>query len=60
VDKATLEPACRAFIERVGWKAKELFMTIRVAATGRTATPDYLKRWKCWQRAFSATIARRH
>lgn len=38
-DKATLEPACRAFVDRVGWKSKELFMTMRVAATGRTASP---------------------
>lgn len=34
-----LEPICRAFAERVGWKTKELFMTMRLALTGRTAAP---------------------
>ncbi len=37
--KDTLEPACRAFCEKSGWKTKELFSTIRVAITGRTAAP---------------------
>jgi glutamyl-tRNA synthetase len=34
-----LEAACRSFGEKVGWKTKELFMSIRLAATGRTASP---------------------
>jgi glutamyl-tRNA synthetase len=34
-----LEEALRRFGEAKGWKAKELFMTVRVAATGRTASP---------------------
>ena len=34
-----LEPALRALAEARGWKAGDLFMAIRVAATGRTATP---------------------
>jgi nondiscriminating glutamyl-tRNA synthetase len=34
-----LEPALRALAEERGWKAGDLFMTIRVAVTGRTATP---------------------
>jgi nondiscriminating glutamyl-tRNA synthetase len=34
-----LEPPLRALAEQRGWKAGELFMTIRVAVTGRTATP---------------------
>lgn len=35
----TLEPLSREFCEKIGWKAKDLFMVIRVAITGRTATP---------------------
>ena len=34
-----LEPPLRALVEAHGWKAGDLFMAIRVAATGRTATP---------------------
>ena len=34
-----LEPPLRALAEQRGWKAGDLFMTIRVAVTGRTATP---------------------
>jgi glutamyl-tRNA synthetase len=34
-----LEPPMRALAEDRGWKAGDLFMAIRVAATGRTATP---------------------
>ncbi|MDQ2964488.1 MAG: glutamate--tRNA ligase, partial [Chloroflexota bacterium] len=34
-----LEPALRALAETSGWKAGALFMAIRVAVTGRTATP---------------------
>jgi nondiscriminating glutamyl-tRNA synthetase len=34
-----LEPPLRALAEGRGWKAGDLFMTIRVAVTGRTATP---------------------
>ena len=34
-----LEPPLRALAEARGWKAGDLFMTIRVAVTGRTATP---------------------
>jgi glutamyl-tRNA synthetase len=35
----TLEPALRRFAEKRGWAAAELFMTLRVAVTGRTASP---------------------
>ena len=35
----TVESALRAFAESEGWPAKELYMTVRLAATGRTATP---------------------
>ena len=34
-----LEKACRDFCEKKGWKTKELFMPIRLAITGRTASP---------------------
>jgi len=34
-----LEPRLRALAEVRGWKAGDLFMAIRVAVTGRTATP---------------------
>ena len=34
-----LEPRLRALAEERGWKAGDVFMAIRVAVTGRTATP---------------------
>lgn len=34
-----LDAMLRAFAEKHGWKAGDLFMPIRVAVTGRTATP---------------------
>jgi glutamyl-tRNA synthetase len=34
-----LEPPLRALADARGWKAGDLFMAIRVAVTGRTATP---------------------
>ncbi len=34
-----LEPPLRALAETRGWKAGDLFMAIRVAVTGKTATP---------------------
>jgi glutamyl-tRNA synthetase len=34
-----IEPPLRALAEARGWKAGDLFMAIRVAVTGRTATP---------------------
>ena len=34
-----LEPPLRALAESRGWKSGDLFMAIRVAVTGRTATP---------------------
>ena len=34
-----IEPRLRALAEERGWKAGDLFMAIRVAVTGRTATP---------------------
>jgi len=37
--KETVEAAVRRFAEKSGWPAKEVFMTVRVAATGRAASP---------------------
>ena len=34
-----IEPPLRHLVETRGWKAGDLFMAIRVALTGRTATP---------------------
>jgi glutamyl-tRNA synthetase len=34
-----IEPPLRRLVEERGWKAGDLFMSIRVAITGRTATP---------------------
>ncbi len=34
-----LEPPLRALADGRGWKVGDLFMAIRVAVTGRTATP---------------------
>jgi len=36
---AAIETAVRAFAEASGWNAKDAFMVVRVAATGRPATP---------------------
>ena len=37
--KETLEPPLRRFAERAGWPSAELFMAVRVAVTGRAASP---------------------
>jgi glutamyl-tRNA synthetase len=37
-----LEPALRALAEKHGWRASELFMTLRVALTGSSVTPPLL------------------
>jgi len=34
-----LEAKLRAFCERVGWPSKDVFMAVRVAVTGRKASP---------------------
>jgi glutamyl-tRNA synthetase len=34
-----LEERLRAFCERIGWSTKEVFMTLRLAVTGRKASP---------------------
>jgi glutamyl-tRNA synthetase len=36
---AALDEALRRFADEKGWSAKELFMTVRVATTGRKASP---------------------
>jgi glutamyl-tRNA synthetase len=38
-EAAAIESAMRAFCEARGWTPKELFMPVRIALTGRTATP---------------------
>lgn len=38
-DAAHLEPLLRGAAERLGWKTGDLFMAVRVALTGRAATP---------------------
>src|SRR5262245_41499698 len=38
-DTVALEAALRAAAEKTGWPPKEVMMTVRVAATGRAATP---------------------
>ena len=38
-DEQSLEPALRELAADEDWKAGDLFMAIRVAVTGRTATP---------------------
>jgi nondiscriminating glutamyl-tRNA synthetase len=37
--ESELESACRQMVEELGWKTGQLFMPIRVAVTGRKATP---------------------
>jgi glutamyl-tRNA synthetase len=37
--RETLEPVLRRFAEKAGWPTGELFMAVRVAATGRAASP---------------------
>jgi glutamyl-tRNA synthetase len=37
--RQALEPALRRFAEKSGWPTGELFMTVRVAVTGRAASP---------------------
>jgi glutamyl-tRNA synthetase len=38
-DAVHIEAALRAFADAAGWPAKDAFMVVRVAATGRAATP---------------------
>jgi glutamyl-tRNA synthetase len=38
-NESTIDIALRSFMEQEGWSTKELFMPLRVAVTGRTATP---------------------
>ena len=41
--KEGLEQAMRSLSESLGWSAKETFMPVRVAVTGKTATPPLLE-----------------
>jgi glutamyl-tRNA synthetase len=36
---SALEAAVRTYAEGIAWETRELFMTLRVAITGRTASP---------------------
>jgi glutamyl-tRNA synthetase len=38
-EQGTVEEALRGFAEKAGWAPNELFMAVRVAATGRAASP---------------------
>ena len=38
-----LEPLLRTSAEQLGWPARDLFMTLRVAITGRTVTPPLIE-----------------
>lgn len=38
-DAAALEAEARAWVEQTGWKSKHAFMLLRLAATGRKASP---------------------
>ncbi len=55
-DDPTLEAAMRALAAELGWKAGDLFMPVRVAVTGRRATPPLfatmavLGRQRCQER----------
>jgi glutamyl-tRNA synthetase len=51
-----LEPALRGLAEARGWKAGDLFMAIRVAISGRTATPPLFESMVALGRA--RTLAR--
>jgi len=42
-EKEPMEDAIRREAEQIGWKAGSLFMAVRVAVTGRTATPPLLE-----------------
>jgi len=51
-----LEPSLRGLAEARGWKAGDLFMAIRVAISGRTATPPLFESMVALGRA--RTLAR--
>lgn len=38
-----IEPALRGLAEHIGWPSRDLFMTLRVAITGRTVTPPLIE-----------------
>jgi glutamyl-tRNA synthetase len=42
-DADTLEQQLRALAEEIGWSSRDLFMTLRVAITGRTVTPPLIE-----------------
>nr|MDQ6885453.1 glutamate--tRNA ligase [Candidatus Dormibacteraeota bacterium] len=38
-----VEPPLRSSADQIGWPARDLFMTLRVAITGRTVTPPLIE-----------------
>jgi glutamyl-tRNA synthetase len=56
---ANIEAAMRAFCEADEWKPKELFMPIRIAVTGRTATPPLFETMEVLGKARSRWRLRR-
>jgi glutamyl-tRNA synthetase len=38
-----IEPALRGLAQRLGWSSRDLFMSLRVAITGRTVTPPLIE-----------------
>src|SRR5438105_1674522 len=38
-----IDPALRGLAEKLGWPSRDLFMTLRVAITGRTVTPPLIE-----------------
>ena len=42
VSMSSLEAGLNAFAEKMGWPLKDLLMTVRVAVTGRSATPPIM------------------
>lgn len=42
-EKDNLERICREMMEKTGWSAKDFFMTLRGALTGKTVTPPLLE-----------------
>jgi glutamyl-tRNA synthetase len=42
-DSSSIETALRSLAEQLGWSSRDLFMTLRVAVTGRTVTPPLIE-----------------
>lgn len=42
-DGEAIENTLRPLAEQIGWSSRDLFMTLRVAVTGRTVTPPLIE-----------------